>query len=410
MRETCHFANINTSVPRFPYSAVCDHVLRGALLIEDVLNVGAAFDTDAERDHDQSQGEQGEPAQQRGVIRNRQNVCEFAWFLFFRAVQKGLPFVSGAWLIEDPQYALFDELSPHCYTRKLVGSAWNKALETAYSKATFGSTHLVEFVMHSAKRGAWSMPEDRVVQRLEEGGKGLGYYQMGIDIAADEAHNDGSVTMGLFCDKMHLVIGKVPPKHGDKRTWLYVKAEHYGTKLAIDTVQHTAQLGLTVTGTKKYTTYGDAKRREKPEKQFIKAFVALIELVFTFTLPLLDTELTEDEIAERAKYHGLSYMIALARQIRASTAVYLQCSEAATQAHAGVHTPAAADAAASVATSAASVTNDRRSLAMLHSHCCAFIDVVEQRRDLDHLTVRFGSEVIFDLRELGVDDDDKMYT
>ena len=63
-----------------------------------------------------------------------------------------------------------------------------------------------------------------------------------------------------------------------------------------------------------------------------------------------------------------------------------------------------------MATSAASVTNDRRSLAMLHSHCCAFIDVVEQRRDLDHLTVRFGSEVIFDLRELGVDDDDKMYT
>jgi hypothetical protein len=55
--------------------------------------------------------------------RNKQEVAELAWFLLYKAVAKGSAFISGAWIIEDAGYALFDALSPLCYSRKMYGSS-----------------------------------------------------------------------------------------------------------------------------------------------------------------------------------------------------------------------------------------------------------------------------------------------
>ena len=68
--------------------------------------------------------------------------------------------------------------------------------------------------------GACHMPEDAQTVDLEKNQKSLGYYQTGIDI--DLGHNDGSITMGLFCEKAHIVAGKIPPKYTGGN-WLFVK-------------------------------------------------------------------------------------------------------------------------------------------------------------------------------------------
>ena len=238
--------------------------------------------------------------------RNKQEVAELAWFLLYKATVKGAAFCSGAWLvrvllrlprlllrtcssflptfphacvhasrarpalqIQDTDYLLFEALSPLCYTRKLYGSSWNAKGDTNYTKASFGSTHLVEFVMHCAKRGGWHVPEDKCTQRLERGGKALGYYPIGCDIDTDPAHQDGSIERGLFCNKGHVVFGKVPPKPGMKegaRQWLFVKCEQFGNQQVTDTIGHTANLGKTIAGVKKHA-HGGAKRQEKIKKR-----------------------------------------------------------------------------------------------------------------------------------------------
>jgi len=166
--------------------------------------------------------------------------------------------------------------------------------------------------MHYAKRGRWHLPEDQTTQRLERAGKALGYYPVGVDVDTDPSHQDGSVERGLFCNKGHVLFGKVPPKEGmgeDRRQWLFVKCEQFGNQQVADTIGHTANLGKTIAGVKKHA-HGGAKRQEKPDKETLKEFNRLVEGAFGFTVSVLDTQLTEDELGARAKVVGYVRLLA----------------------------------------------------------------------------------------------------
>ena len=83
-------------------------MVRGGHRLHEVLNGG---------------GGGGDGAGDGAGYRNKQEVAELAWFLLYKAVAKGSAFISGAWIIEDAGYALFDALSPLCYSRKMYGGS-----------------------------------------------------------------------------------------------------------------------------------------------------------------------------------------------------------------------------------------------------------------------------------------------
>jgi hypothetical protein len=104
-------------------------------------------------------------------------------------------------VVEDPGHNIFRAVAALSYSRKF-GKPWNKKLETVYNKQSFGSTHLVEYCGLAAKLGGIAMRDDKKTEALEKGGKTLGYYQTGIDVDKQPNHDDGTIEMGLFCEKV----------------------------------------------------------------------------------------------------------------------------------------------------------------------------------------------------------------
>ena len=252
-----------------------------------------------------------------------------------------------------------------------------------YSTTTFGSTHYIEYVMQVSKQGLWRVPHHDVTYVLEKGGQGHGYHQVGVDVDTTYAHNDGSIEMGLFCSKAHLVFGKVPPKvYGDE--WLFVKAEHFGTQQVGDQIGHTAQLGKSLAGVSKGPKHlRGAKRTENPDKKRVKEFSKLIELVSSLKANLLQSDLTQDEMNQRAATHGLSYMyttVALVGQ-RAGVEVAKHREQGA-------------------ACKVAKV--DQTKFAQLEVRARRFIESIDTDPGLDHVETRFGNEVILTMAELDI--------
>ena len=357
MHRTCFHANANAHAPHcYPYDRVAHHVARGAANLEQVVCEGQKFAT-------------------------KQEVCEFCWHLFFKAVEKGQAFVSGSWLVEDPGHRIFNAMSPLMYSRKFGSAKPPSNLATTfkpdYSTKTFGSTHYVEYVMQVSKHGLWRVPHHNVEYEMERGARGYGYYQLGIDIDTTSAHNDGSIEMGLFCSKAHIVAGKIPPKvHGGE--WLFVKAEHFGTQQVADTVMHGAQLGKSLAGVSKGPKHlRGPKRTENPDKKHVKEFVKISELVAGLKSKLLDSELTEDEHAERAKTVGLSHMYSVAVQLQAATV-------------------------AKLATISADDPAEKMKYSALAQRLNTFVRRIDDDPGLDHKETRFGLEVILTMHELDI--------
>jgi hypothetical protein len=357
MHRTCFHANANAHSPHcYPYDRVAHHVARGAANLEQIVCEGQKFAT-------------------------KQEVCEFCWHLFFKAVEKGQAFVSGSWLVEDPGHRIFDAMSPLMYSRKFGKPTPPSNLATAfkpdYSTKTFGSTHYIEYLVQVSKHGLWRVPNHNVAYDLERGARGYGYYQLGIDIDTTSAHNDGSIEMGLFCSKAHIVAGKIPPKvHGGE--WLFVKAEHFGTQQMADTVMHGAQLGKSLAGVSKGPKHlRGPKRTENPDKKHVKEFIKICELVAGLKSKLLDSELTEDEHAERAKTVGLSHMYSVAVQLQGA-------------------------AAAKVATTSDGDTAEKMKYTAVVHRLNAFVQRIDSDPGLDHKESRTGLEVILTMHELDI--------
>ena len=294
MHRTAFHANANVNRgSHYPYNKIVQHIQRGSQKTKAVL---------AHQDR----------------FKNKQDVCDFAWLCFYKAAEKNVAFVSGAWMIEDPNYTIFANICRLSYSRKF-GASYSEGQHPGYAKTNFGSTHFIEYVAHCAKRGAWQMPHDNSVYELEKGGKGLGYFQTGIDVDIDSLHNDGTVDMGLFCDKAHLVAGKVPHVQ-DGDNFMFFKAEHFGTQHPADQVNHTNQLIKSKTGGGHSGPHRGPKRVEKVDKAKLKPFNSILEMALGLTsMQLFQTELTQGAIEERAKCQGLCYMMDIVERIQAGT-------------------------------------------------------------------------------------------
>ena len=143
------------------YAALVARVTRGEALLRRVA-AGGGFD-----DYDQ--------------------IADVVWHLFARAAHKGAAFRSGAFLVEDVNWRLFDALCAHGYCRAFkVAPATAPPLDK-YESKTFGSSHLLGALRVAAATGHWRLPDDRVSFAL--GGPGAanaptacGYYQCGVDV------------------------------------------------------------------------------------------------------------------------------------------------------------------------------------------------------------------------------------
>jgi hypothetical protein len=282
LHRAAFHANANTAHgSHYPYTAVVDHIACGFKVSRRVSDTDETFAT-------------------------KQEISEFCWLIFYKSVEKGLHFVSGSWLVWDPDWKFQNGIAALSYSRKF-GKPWNKKLDAVYSKSSFGSTHYIDYCMFKDKFGLWAMPDNKVEYALEKEGKSFAYYQTGIDI--DDKHNsDNSITMGLFCEKAHIVCGKIPPKR-DGDHWTFIKAEHFGTQNTSDQIGHTAQLGKSVTGASKGPKHlRGEKRVENVDKKKLKSFLSIMESMNSLRVRLLDTELNEDEQEERAKGEGMSFM------------------------------------------------------------------------------------------------------
>ena len=302
-----------------------------------------------------------------------QEICEFTWFLLARSADKSCFLMSGSWQIEDPEYKLFNALSVAGYSRVLTSA---KAMGMKSEKMTYGSSHLVSFLQHSRARGTWHVPEEHIEYFLSDDKVGTGYNQVGIDIPRSTTIKKTD-EIGLFAGKRHVLCGKVPPKKfSQKEKYTFIKLEWHGTKKAGDAIGHIFDFVKTRKSKGKNKMN---QHKEHADKDMVARFKNLMSMAFT-TSPsknskfpsqcMLNTELTLDEIQNRAKIVGLSYMYELTQDLRA------KCDDAL---RSGLYTE--------------SVDNIMRMATKL-------INDIESDPALDHTEVRFGREVIFGCTEL----------
>jgi hypothetical protein len=370
-RHFLHIANFHANANTgnhgnlyYPYDRVCEHVMKGKEVTHRVmLGTGDKFE-------------------------NKHEVNCFCWYLFYKSVEKRQEFVSGSWLVQDPGHKLMKAISHLSYSRMLIGKPWNKDLKTNYDPKSFGSTHYIELCMLQAKMGSAFMPEDQMAVPLEKGGKCLGYYQNGIDI--DGSHDDGSLNgFSLFCEKAHIVSGKIPPKY-EGGQWLFIKAEHFGTQRVADSINHTAQLGKSLTGASKGPKHlRGPKRVENTDKKRVQSFCSLVNNICEKPLDkrYLQTDLARDEVHERAKVVGMSFMYPKAREIHESV-----------QAHwAQIEIEAETEGSrvlTDLEEKAVTLTN------LVRKKVAAWLTSVHEDETCDYLETRTGSEVILGLKEL----------
>jgi hypothetical protein len=322
----CAFhANANTSQGStlyYPYNRVVEHVLEGKEATERVM----LYQPPPEyvQGSETTASTQSRNEKLKAQFANKHEVNCFCWYMLYKSVEKRQEFVSGSWLVQDPGHKLATAISHLSYSRKLMGSAYSKSGETSYDKKTFGSTHYIDLLMHMDKMGSAYMPEDPVAIPVEKGGKSLGYYQNGVDI--DESHDDGTLNgFPLFFEKAHLVTGKVPSKYPEAQ-WLFVKCETFGTQRVTDQIGHLACLGQTISGASKGPKHlRGAKRTENPDKRRVKRFCSLVEGICQkpLTRRFLRSDLSCDELKQRAKVMGMSFMYPKVREIHAKVAKYL---------------------------------------------------------------------------------------
>jgi hypothetical protein len=356
----------------YPYNRVCDHVIAGKKITEGVmLGEGVKF-------------------------ANKYDVNCFCWYIFFKSVEKRQEFVSGSWLVQDPGHKLMKAISHLSYSRMLIGKPWNKDLKTNYDPKSFGSTHYIELCMLQAKMGSASVPEDQLAVDLEKGGKCLGYYQNGIDI--DGSHDDGSLEgFSLYCEKAHIVSGKIPPKY-EGGQWLFIKAEHFGTQRVADSINHTAQLGKSLTGASKGPKHlRGPKRVENPDKKRVQSFCSIVNNISEKPMQrrYLHTDLATNEIHERAKVVGMSFMYPKAREIHSRVQAHWAEIEAEAEAE-------GARILTDLEEKAVTLAN------LVRKKVAAWLTNVHEDTACDYLETRTGSEVILGLKDLGLDGRDDL--
>jgi hypothetical protein len=308
-------------------------------------------------------------------FRSFQEICEFTWFLLARSADKNCFFLSGSWQIEDPDYKLFNALACMGYSR-VLGSA--KALG-AGETASYGSSHLVEFLKHSRARGTWHVPASKVQFQISNGKTSSGYYQVGIDIPRP-VNIKKTDEIGLFAGKKHVLCGKVPPKtFGQTKSFTFIKLEWHGTKKAGDALGHIFDF------VKTRKSKGKRKKmqmKEHADKDQVQKFKELMGRAFTVEFStgraakcLVDTELTLDEVCSRAKVIGLSYMHDLTLRLHRNCQISLQQSS----------------------------SDSKISTVMIESlmgDAHDLIKEIDSDPTMDHINVRFGREVIFGANEL----------
>jgi len=294
------------------------------------------------------------------------------------SMQRGTPFVKGAWLIQDPGWKLFNAMQAHAYSRRLENM--QKVVGKAGGDMCFGSTHLKDFIQHCHQRGRWCVPDDLEVCRLSEGASSsappCAYDQYGVDIVPGR---NGVAEPGLLYIR-HILFGKVPPKSpGDQ--YVFLKPETHGTANKMDTMQHGA--GLLRAKIRKWKgQQNHNSRREHPNTRHVEMFQGLVRQASR--VPVRDTPLlsehgfTISEILERGRLFGLSYMYSFV----AGLAERVHLIQAGLSARPGTSREL------------------RKQLSELSDNCAAFIGAVVQDGELDNLNVRFGEEVVLTAAEL----------
>jgi hypothetical protein len=185
------------------------------------------------------------------------------------------------------------------------------------------------------------------------------------------------------------VCGKVPAKFaGEHSEWTFVKAEHFGTQQTMDTIGHTGQLVKTVAGVSK----GDAAlrgkgRKEKPAKKAVQAFCAIAKLTYEVPERVWATELYYEEVVDRAKHVGMSFMYENAKRIARGATALLAKWRAEPPAEEGGEEKLA-------------------KVTALQQQATAYVQSIDANPEIDHLNIRFGDEVILDLAELDIDEDE----
>lgn len=302
------------------YSTLVSLVLRGRLLADSVMGPGGAsgFRPVALPEAIAALLGEEKADKPRPPLDKKQCVCEMVWWLYSMAAAKNSAFASGAMVVEDPGWRLFNTLAPTAYCRAFKQGKPEDAPLAKYKPETFGSSHLIETLRLFASLGSWRLPEDRVAVALEEGHKSSGYYQLGIDIhrGAGAAARNQSVL-----GKNHILFGKLPPKDkAQEQEFLFLKFETYGNQGAADTVLHGFQFAQSV---KRRTSKKDEKattRKERTEKSVLKSFKSIVAWALAEPrIPLLaDEAVPYKEHLRRGKHFGLSYMAPVVESVAMS--------------------------------------------------------------------------------------------
>jgi len=224
-------------------------------------------------------------------------------------------------------------------------------------KKAFGSSHFIDFIQFSRKRGPWYVPEE-----IAKGSKSCGYEQIGIDLRKrylDGATKSKLITpescqnIGVYLLRRHLLSGKLPLKStNQKKQFTFVKLETYGTKRVSSAVGHSISFLKTrkdvgrpspsnsrTSPSNSNVSEGEhgapllevndtavVKRKEHTPMNMIYLFTEIMHLVHGddttevhSTVQLYASPLTRLELlAKRPKILGLSFMHSIIQDVKRS--------------------------------------------------------------------------------------------
>ena len=327
----------------YPYSYIHNHISHGEVVYKNIL--------------------------QDVPLQSKQEIIDLCWYFYGRASGKNSSFLSGIIFIEDKDYKVFRMLSlfgyPRCFPLHSLGNKMQFPVTW-----TLGSTHLASYIDYCIRNSPWSLPEQSVPIQMSHTKHGIGYDQVGIDLWSESMneHLDLSNQMLPFA-KRHILIGKIPLKHPSMSDYIFIKMESYGTGSPTDIIKHTLRYGVYLTKEK----HTENTRREEIDRLLFKQFEVLLKSI--------STEINEKIIKidiknclERAKVKGVSTIYSVCKDIliKINTTVTKY------------------------------MTIDSYSkLFPLYERVYKFVmtDILTTSFN-DHLTIRFGQEVILDQQEL----------
>lgn len=302
------------------------------------------------------------------VVDDKQCVCDMCWYLWIRCVGKRCPFKSGTIFFEDVNYKVFNAISRLGYSRVLFRGEHVVGQRVPYSMR-IGSSHLSEFIEFCENKAQWLLPEGETDIVMSRGRVGRGYEQVGLDFVPGR---DG-VDLALPFNRHHLLFGRVPLKQPDQATFTFLKFENYGTEAFSDIVLHGIQYGLHVV--KRDREEKMPSRRETAGKKIMGRFQELVQLIFEFQSlkPIIKHE-TMEQVMDRAYVKGVSYIYQVVKMTMTKLNSYLINPN--------------------------SNPGPLSAIQKLYSQAYDFLDFLIHDPTMDHLDVRFGREVIFDIQEL----------